>query len=250
MEGQAAGPITVVHDHRELMPMRWRPTGMARSSVVLIALMLAWLLVACSAAGGPAGGSNGAITEADAVRLALAQDPRFAGIGPADPDLVGQAAWYEVADADDGWQIIIRIGWGDCPAGCINQHRWVYGVGRSGDVSLLSDDGDTLPAETGVRGVVVAGPTCPVETIPPQSGCEARLVDGAVLLIQDADGKEVARATSAADGTFQVGLAPGAYRVVPQPVEGLMGTAGEARVNVELGEPMAELTIDYDTGIR
>jgi hypothetical protein len=231
------------------MPLR--PTGMAHPRLLFCALILAWLLAACSAPVGSApAGSHGPITRADAIRLALAQDSRFAGIGPADSDLIGQAAWYEVVDADDGWQISIHIGWGDCPAGCINQHRWVYGISRSGGVSLLSEDGDALPAETGVSGVVVAGPTCPVETIPPQSGCEPQLVHGAVLVVQDADGREVARATSAVDGTFQVVLAPGAYRLVPQPVEGLMGTAGESTFSLELGEPWIDLTIDYDTGIR
>jgi hypothetical protein len=212
--------------------------------------ILAWLLVACSAAGGSPVASNEPISEADAIRLALAQDPRFGGIGPADPDLIGQASWYEVADADDGWQITIRIGWGDCPAGCINEHRWVYGVNRRGDVSLLREEGDAMPAETGVRGVVVAGPTCPVETIPPHSGCGERFVDGAVLIFQDAAGAEVARATSTAAGTFHIALAPGSYRVIPQPVEGLIGTAAELAFSVELGEPMTELTIAYDTGIR
>lgn len=230
----------------ELIPTPSRPTGMRRSHLLLGALMMVWLLSACSAAGG----SNGPIRQADAIRLALAQDPHFAGIGPPDPDVVGQAAWYEVDDVDDGWQISIRIGWGDCPAGCINQHSWIYGVSNVGDVSLVSEDGDALPAETGVRGMVVAGPTCPVETIPPQSGCEGLVVEGAVLIIRDSSGEEVARATSAADGTFRAALAPGSYQVVPQPVEGLMGTAAESTFSVELGEPMTELTIAYDTGIR
>jgi hypothetical protein len=234
----------------ELLPMPWRPTGVARSRIVLGTLVLAWLLAACSAAGGSPIGSHEPMTQADAIHLTLAQDPRFAGIGPADSDLVGQAAWYEVADADDGWQVKIRIGWGDCPAGCISQHVWTYDVNLAGEIVLASEDGDTLPAETGVSGVVVAGPTCPVETIPPQPGCDERLVEAALLIFQDAAGAEVARATSAADGTFHVALAPGAYRVVPQPVEGLMGTAGESSFEVELGEPMTQLSIAYDTGIR
>jgi hypothetical protein len=223
---------------------------MQRSRALVTVLAVAGLLAACSATGGSPIGSNGPITEADAIRLVLAKEARFEGIGPRNQDLVGQAAWYEVADAEDGWQITVRMGWGDCPAGCIKQHRWVYAVSRIGDFSLLSEDGDALPAETGVRGRVVAGPTCPVETIPPQPGCEAQPVDGAVLLIVDADGKEVARATSTANGSFERALAPGAYRVVPQPVAGLMGTASESSFTVELGDPWIELTIDYDTGIR
>jgi hypothetical protein len=223
---------------------------MQRSRLVVVStLAMAWVLAACSAAIGSPIGTSGQISETDAIRLTLAQDPRFAGIGPVDSDLIGQAAWYEVTDADDGWRVKIRIGWGDCPAGCINQHSWTFDVSRAGDVVLVGEDGDVLPAETAVSGVVVAGPTCPVETIPPHPGCEERIVEGALLLFQDSAGAEVARATSAADGTFHVALTPGAYRVVPQPVEGLMGTAGESTIDVELGEPI-ELSIAYDTGIR
>ena len=32
-----------------------------------------------------------------AIARVLAQDPRFSGIGPLDPDLIGQSAWYEVS---------------------------------------------------------------------------------------------------------------------------------------------------------
>jgi hypothetical protein len=85
---------------------------------------------------------------------------------------------------------------------------------------------------------------------PPAQECADRTVAGAVLVILDAGGDEVARVTSVADGTFSVGLAPGDYRIVPQPVEGLMGTASEVVVAVEMGEPRVELTIAYDTGIR
>ena len=219
---------------------------MNQTRFVLATIVLASLLGACAS---PAG-SGDPLTEAEAIQRALAQDPRFAGIGPIDPDLIGQAAWYEVAGTDDGWQVRIRIGWGDCPAGCINQHRWTYAVTRSGAVSLVSEEGDPPPAAAGVRGVVLAGPTCPVVTDPPDPACADHPVEGAVIIVLDASGAEVARATSAADGTFAIGLAPDAHRVVPQPVEGLMGTAAEQSVGVAAGEAMAELTIGYDTGIR
>ena len=101
-----------------------------------------------------------------------------------------------------------------------------------------------------IRCVVVAGPTCPVVTDPPDPDCADRPVAGAVLLLLDADGDEATRVTSAADGTFAVALEPGRYRLVPQPVEGLLGTASELDVTVGVGEPPGELTIAYDTGIR
>ena len=99
-----------------------------------------------------------------------------------------------------------------------------------------------------VTGTVMAGPTCPVVTEPPQPGCDARPVAAAVLVVLGEDGTHVARVTAAADGTFSVPLAPGRYRLVPQPVRGLMGTAPEQRFTV--GERDPKLTVTYDTGIR
>lgn len=100
-----------------------------------------------------------------------------------------------------------------------------------------------------LEGIAVAGPTCPVVTDPPQSGCEARPVEGASLLIVNQAGEEVATATTDAGGRFRVHLAPGTYEIQPQPVVGLMHTAAPLTVNVVLDEP-AEVTISYDTGIR
>jgi hypothetical protein len=85
-----------------------------------------------------------------AAQLVLASDPRFAGIGPLDPELIGQSAWYEVAPttcdpiADCVWMVKITVGWGDCPAGCINRHHWRYLVGTGGSVALIDESGDDL----------------------------------------------------------------------------------------------------------
>ena len=99
-----------------------------------------------------------------------------------------------------------------------------------------------------VTGSVVAGPTCPVVTEPPQPGCDERAVASAVLVIKGSGGGEVARVTSGADGGFSVALPPGSYRLVPEPVQGLMGTAPEQAFTV--GEHDPKLTVTYDTGIR
>ncbi|MGZ8563653.1 MAG: MSCRAMM family protein [Candidatus Limnocylindria bacterium] len=214
---------------------------------LLLAVSVTLILVACAPA---PGGSGTPTTAEEAVRLVLAQQERFRGIGPLDQNLIGQAAWYEAAAAGDGWEVLIRIGWGDCPAGCIEEHRWTYAVTHDGGVRLISETGDVLPDATGVRGIVIAGPTCPVVTDPPDPSCADRPVAGAVLVFRDASGVEVARASSAADGTFSVELAPGAYRLTAEPVEGLMGTPEPMEVGVEAGQPMAELTVSYDTGIR
>jgi hypothetical protein len=108
------------------------------------------------------------------------------------------------------------------------------------------------PSDTGERisGRVTAGPTCPVVKEPPDSNCADRPVEGAVILILAASGDQVARLVSDATGAFSGSLAPGTYRLVPQAVEGLMGTAQEQRVVVTDGEPLNDVVVSYDTGIR
>ena len=231
--------------------MAQRPGGMLRMNRLALAIVMLLALAACNqGSGGSPNPSSHPASADEAVRLTLAQQPRFAGIGPYDANAIGQAAWYKVATSGAGWQVEVRIGWGDCEAGCISEHRWIYAVGRDGKVELTSQKGDPLPDASGVHGTVTAGPTCPVETQPPQPGCEERPVAGAVLVFTDGSGTEVARVTSNADGTYAVELPPGAYRVTPQPVKGLMGTPAPMDVVVDAGGPMTELPVSYDTGIR
>jgi hypothetical protein len=66
---------------------------------------------------------------------------------------------------------------------------------------------------TGVRGVVLAGPTCPVERAG-QSPC-VRAVSGATILALDSARHEVGRANSDATGAYLLRLAPGTYRIAP-----------------------------------
>jgi hypothetical protein len=100
-----------------------------------------------------------------------------------------------------------------------------------------------------VRGVVVAGPTCPVVTDPPDPSCADRPVSGAELIVLTSSGAEVMRATSDADGIFVLHLPPGGYVLEPQPVEGLLGTANPVAFSVDEAGA-ADLVVSYDTGIR
>ena len=100
---------------------------------------------------------------------------------------------------------------------------------------------------TGIRGVAVAGPTCPVER-PGDSACMPRPVEGAVIVVTDAAREEVGQATTDADGRFFVALPAGSYLVTAGDVEGLMGPPASMEVVVSDGEATIEL--EYDTGIR
>jgi hypothetical protein len=196
--------------------------------------------------------SAGPPTEQEAVALVLSQDPRFAGLGPRDPGLIGQGSWYEVRKIGPGYEVTVRIGWGDCPAGCISDHSWVYYVGPDRGVRLVRESGDELPEGSSVVvGLVTAGPVCPVERDPPDPACAPRAVEGAVLVVTGATGREVARARSSAAGRYEIRLQPGAYEMTPQPVEGLLGTPGPIPLRVTgPGEVPQRVDVGYDTGIR
>jgi hypothetical protein len=177
------------------------------------------------------------------------------------PDAIGQSAWYQVTPASGVGAFIVevRLGWGDCQAGCIDEHRWTYAVKPDGTVSVVSEVGPAVPddawpaaaagPETGIGGVATAGPVCPVEKTPPDPACAPRPVAGATVVIRDASGTEVVRSTTAANGTFAAALRAGEYIVEPQAVEGLMGTAPPQTVTVADGR-LTTIELVYDTGIR
>jgi hypothetical protein len=100
---------------------------------------------------------------------------------------------------------------------------------------------------TGVRGVVLVGPTCPVER-PGQSPC-VRSVSGATILALDSARHELGRAISDAKGAYFLRLPPGTYEIAPQVVEGLMRVPAESTVTVPDGTPI-QVDLQYDTGIR
>jgi hypothetical protein len=90
---------------------------------------------------------DGQVTSPDeAAQLVIALDPHFTGLQPKNPDLIGACCFYEVTTTPDGYQVNIELGWGDCPAGCINRHRWNYSVAPDGSTTLLSDTGEPVPS--------------------------------------------------------------------------------------------------------
>jgi hypothetical protein len=238
-----------------------------RRTGLFATLLLAWLalvVAGCASSATQASPTPApvAVTQPEqAVARVLLAEPRLAGISAKNPDLIGQASWYEVMPASGvgAFVVNVRIGWGDCEAGCIDQHQWSYAVSPDGVVTVTSESGAPVPDDawpshgagtrTGIGGVVTAGPTCPVAKDPPDPNCNERPVADAVLVVRDPSGKEVARTTTAKDGTFFIDVPAGGYVVEPQPVTGLMGTAQPQSVTVN-DNVTSRLEVSYDTGIR
>lgn len=237
-----------------------------RPSLLLLILVVAALLAGCAGASGsptpiPPPTQGPVSTPQEAVAAVVRREPRLTGIRPFDPDVIGQSAGYEVvaAPGSGGFIVSVRVGWGDCPAGCISEHTWVYAVQSDGVVTLQSEGGDVVPADawpspggdgrTGLAITATAGPTCPVDRIPPDPECAPRVVPGAVIVIRDATGAEVARVTLDAGGFAFIELPAGAYQVEGLAVTDLMGAPATAAVTVVAGASTA-VALGYDTGIR
>jgi hypothetical protein len=104
---------------------------------------------------------------------------------------------------------------------------------------------------SGISGRVLAAPTCPVETVPPQPGCAPRPL-AATLRVRRVGSVGPYRLVHAGtDGRFRVSLLPATYVVqalsqggarLPRPPE-----ARHVRVRAA---HFTSITLSYDTGIR
>ncbi|MGI8516874.1 MAG: carboxypeptidase-like regulatory domain-containing protein [Acidimicrobiia bacterium] len=100
-----------------------------------------------------------------------------------------------------------------------------------------------------VSGVALAGPTCPVETDPPDPACAPRPVVGAVIDALDSSDAIKSSTTTDEDGAFTLALPQGDFTIVPQPAEGVMGAPSPVEITVVDG-PIDLGVLAYDTGIR
>jgi hypothetical protein len=108
------------------------------------------------------------------------------------------------------------------------------------------DDGNPRPVDTGVRGVVLRGP------IEPACGegqaCEDQPFEADFAVTRD--GRPITSFRSAADGTFEVPLAPGAYRVTPAADAPILAPATQAKDVTVVEGTFTEVEWHFDTGIR
>jgi hypothetical protein len=255
---------------------------MKRIHALLLPLVL--ILAACSAAGSsPSQAPSGStalsprpVTSVDDAAARVAEVyPSLAGVGPADPNLIGGCCSWTGAETGDGFTVTYEVGWGDCPSGCIERHSWTFAVSRTGEVTLLDEQGSPVPpgqpgsgvgagggssgsgggtggaglfpGGTGIQGHVLAGPTCPVVKVG-DPACEPRPLGGVTLVVLTADGNEAARTTSDANGYYAVALPDGPYTIEAQPVEGLTRAPGPIPIVVDHGVVLVD--VPYDTGIR
>lgn len=119
------------------------------------------------------------------------------------------------------------------------------GTGANGGQTTIAVTSQTTSDPPGVFGVVLAGPTCPVETA--DDPCPPRPVDAAIDA-HDADGDVLASTRTDADGHYSLTLAPGSYTVVATTGAGL--PICQAVTIIVTPGPPVRADISCDTGIR
>lgn len=114
-----------------------------------LALVISTLVACGGATASPSPQPTAALTKAaDAAALVIATNPVFTGATELSPDIIGASRYWEATPLDGGgYTIVMTVGWGDCQAGCIERRVWTYEVAANGQLKLVSEVGDPLPAD-------------------------------------------------------------------------------------------------------
>lgn len=126
-------------------------------------------------------------------------------------------------------------------------------VGRTGPNCEFTECPAINPPDvelSGIRGIALLGPMCPVERIPPDPQCADRPYK-TDLVVTSADGTKVFQQFSSADnGKFSVELKPGEYAISSSDTAKIFSRcASSGAVRVEKGK-YADIILHCDTGIR
>jgi hypothetical protein len=107
--------------------------------------------------------------------------------------------------------------------------------------------GPSSSGDSGIRGTVLLGPTCPVETL--ESPCPDRpLADVEIRVLRGSD--VVATVRSDGEGRFAVALDPGRYEVQAVVEEGGPGMSAKPIDVVVTNGVFNDVNVPVDSGIR
>ena len=114
-------------------------------------------------------------------------------------------------------------------------------------LGACGEPGSEREGELGtIRGVVLLGPVCPVET--ETSPCPDEPLSGVEVLAVDQEGRETT-AVSGSDGRFSMDVSPGEFTLHAQVEQDGIRSSKPVDVTVEPGQTV-EVTVPVDSGIR
>lgn len=116
---------------------------------------------------------------------------------------------------------------------------------EGGGIKKIEDG--AMSGDTGIKGFVMTGPTCPVQRAGDDS-CNDRPVKTSIV-IKDKREDVIKSFETLEDGSFSVNLSPGNYVIYADSGNSALGGSKPEYVTVEEGK-FAEVTIRIDTGIR
>jgi hypothetical protein len=112
-------------------------------------------------------------------------------------------------------------------------------------LALGTASGAQRGPDSGIQGLVLYGPTCPVQR--PGHTC-VRTFQATITIKREPAGTVVVRLRSAADGRFTIRLEPGGYLL--QPRNGRPFPRAKAQTVSVHSHAFTAVTIRYDSGIR
>jgi hypothetical protein len=99
--------------------------------------------------------------------------------------------------------------------------------------------------DAGINGMVLLGPTCPVETA--ESPCPDKPI-AAKVTVSTLDGRTVATVQSGSDGRFRVALSPGTYTLMATGLKNIRSSK-PTTVTVPVAA-FVDAIVAVDSGIR
>ena len=114
-------------------------------------------------------------------------------------------------------------------------------------VSACGEGASSAPEDSGIRGRVLLGPTCPVVT--EDMACPPEPYEAEIRVLAGGSGEVVATVRSGKNGHFEVLLAPGDYVLEGVSPAGTFPFAKPVDVRVP-PHAFTRATVAFDTGIR
>jgi hypothetical protein len=107
-----------------------------------LAVLLVAFATACAAPEGPVVNppTPQSAQDADAaIAVVKAKFPQFAKIQKKSAGMIGATTDITALQRADGWDLVFWEGWGDCPAGCINNRYSYFSVKKDGRVTQAGE---------------------------------------------------------------------------------------------------------------